>query len=328
MTLLWLGLLLLGSAVFSGSETAFYSLSRLRVAAEARRGSVVARLIDRLFRNPTGFLITLLVGNGLCLELLAHMTGRSIARAVALPAWGLELAVTLVLTPTVFFFGDLLPKDVFRRRPRRFFGAFAPVIALARLVFLPVVWPLQQLSIILERLLGVRARDLERALGRESVLEILREGARAGALAPRAQELALNVFLYRTRTVAEVLVPWGEVETVDSDADADAERRQVGASSFSRLPVVGTSGGARVVRGYLHQLDLLSEALADRPPRPPEDLVRPLLSLPSDLTVDRALARLRAAGQRMALVGTPTEPRGIVTLKDLVQTISGELGGW
>ena len=37
---------------------------------------------------------------------------------------------------------------------------------------------------------------------------------------------------------------------------------------------------------------------------------------------------MRAAGQRIALVGTPEVPLGIVTLKDLVQTISGELGGW
>ena len=51
-------------------------------------------------------------------------------------------------------------------------------------------------------------------------------------------------------------------------------------------------------------------------------------TLTPNMAVDRALGKLRAAGQRMALVGTPEAPIGLVTLKDLVRTISGELSDW
>jgi CBS domain containing-hemolysin-like protein len=44
--------------------------------------------------------------------------------------------------------------------------------------------------------------------------------------------------------------------------------------------------------------------------------------------VDKALARLRAAGARIALVGDPAGPTGIVTLKDLLEEISGPLAKW
>jgi CBS domain containing-hemolysin-like protein len=62
--------------------------------------------------------------------------------------------------------------------------------------------------------------------------------------------------------------------------------------------------------GYVHQLDVLGDGegcdVLER--------LRPLSEFPPHLPVDRALARLRAAGQRVASVGTREAPRGIVTL--------------
>ncbi len=315
-----LALLLFFSGVFSGSETGFYSLSRLRVEAEAQQGRLVARLIRLLVAGPAGLLITILIGNNLCLELLTHLAEHELGAVV--PSWGRELAVTLVLTPVVFFFGELLPKDLFRRRPRRLFGFFAPVLALARLAFLPLAIPIQLLSMGLERLLGFRESELTRALGREQVLEVLQEGTRTGALAPRAQELALNVLELRAKTIASVLVPWDRVEKVDLDAPLEKQRERVASSGFSRLPAL--RGEGKEVAGYVLQLDVLATAAA----APVAPHLRAMLALSPDLPVDRALAKLRVAGQRLALVGTPADPRGIVTLKDLIQTISGDLAGW
>ncbi len=87
------------------------------------------------------------------------------------------------------------------------------------------------------------------------------------------------------------------------------------------LPLVSAAGE---VRGYVHQLDVLGEGDA----RPVATHLRPLPALPPDLPLDRALVVLRAGGQRMALVGRPGAPLGVVTLKDLVEEISGELARW
>jgi len=58
-----------------------------------------------------------------------------------------------------------------------------------------------------------------------------------------------------------------------------------------------------------------------------EEVLRPLVELPPDLPVDRALARLRTAGQRVALVGDSAHPRGLVGLMDLMAAISGLRAG-
>jgi CBS domain containing-hemolysin-like protein len=94
------------------------------------------------------------------------------------------------------------------------------------------------------------------------------------------------------------------------------------------LPLVDPDSEGGSVVGYLLQLDFLGAILEGDEAPELAGLVRPLVALSPDVTLDRALARLRAAGQRMALVGTPQAPVGLVTLKDLVRTISGELGDW
>jgi len=98
---LLLALLLLLSALFSGSETGVYSLSRVRLHAEVRAKHRSAQLLARLVRNDTAFLITLLVGNNLMLELLTHVFETTAIEPLDVPRWAREIVVTLLLAPVV-----------------------------------------------------------------------------------------------------------------------------------------------------------------------------------------------------------------------------------
>ena len=307
------------SAVFSGSETGFYRLSPLRVDAEAEAGSRSARLMRWLLADDARLLITILVGNNLMLQLCTVLAEDEARRLGVAPAF-LELVVTAALAPFLFFFAELLPKDLFRRRPHTLVAGSVWIIAAARWLFLPLSLPLQLLARLLERLSGAQPRDLARVLGREKVLELLDEGARHGALELETHNLVHNVFRLRGTPVEKVMVPWPAVVSLDFSESPEATRERVARSRFTRLPALR---GNRVV-GYVHQLDVLS---ATEGPAP-ELHLRPLMALDPALTVERALARLRLAGQRAALVGTPGEPLGLLTLKDLVEEISGELAGW
>jgi len=151
------------------------------------------------------------------------------------------------------------------------------------------------------------------------VMQLLRErqGARYAAL----ESMAHNVLDLRSRRVDRVMVPWKRVEVLGADASAQEARRRLGVSNFTRLPVLDGRGA---VRGYVHQLEVLAagtEVALER-------LLRPLLALDPATPLDRALALLRQAGQRTALVGPAHAPLGLVTLKDLVEEISGELDRW
>ncbi|MEM7518930.1 MAG: DUF21 domain-containing protein, partial [Planctomycetota bacterium] len=178
----WLDLTVLflcvfASGVYSGSETGLYSLSRARVDLEARSGKFGAKLVRSLLERDSTILITILIGNNVVLELATHR-GQHLLEGGGLSADEGALAVTLLLTPIVFFAGELLPKDLFRQKPHTLLGITAPWIALSRMVFWPLERLLFGLSRLLERFFGVGPSALARLRGHEALLMLFEESAR------------------------------------------------------------------------------------------------------------------------------------------------------
>lgn len=321
LSVLGLFICLAMSAVFSGSETGFYRLSRVRVDAQARRGGRAARLIRVLLASEGALLVTLLVGNNIALQLLTHLSEVQLDELVGLPAASREVVVTLVLTPVVFLFGELLPKDLFRRRPHGLVGLVAPLVLVAHYVLLPITIPLRILGAALERALGSARHGATLVAGREAVVEMIEQGRRQGALAPHVELLARNALQLRDLPVMRALVPWNQVQTASAALAGSELAKAVLGSRYTRVPVIDEGGP---VRRYLHQLDVLAAGEGQSG----LDVARPLPSLDPGTTVGQALSTLRTRGQRIALVGTPEAPLGIVTLKDLLEEISGPLAGF
>ncbi|MBI5435434.1 MAG: DUF21 domain-containing protein [Planctomycetes bacterium] len=306
------------SAVLSGAETGLYALSRTRVEAEARAGARSARWIEFLLRDDARLLITLLFATALVDE-AATSAGLLLFEPLGLPGAWHEVVVSLALTPVLLFFGGILPKDLFRRRPHALVGRVAPAVAGINVLLLPFVWPLRVAVGALFKAMSLHEHELARVSGREAVIELLRE--RDEELTPELERMARKVLELRSVPVEQVMVPWKKVDVVRAESGPAELRGRLERSGYSRLPVV-EDGGAVV--GYVHQLEVLAAGTSAGV----QEHLRPLTALPPGLSIDRALARLRKSGQRMAVVGTLGRPLGLVTLKDLVEEISGELYRW
>jgi len=321
MTLALLGLLAcaFASALYSGGETAIYSLSRLRLEVEAAKGARAAQRVQELFADEILLLVTILVGNNLMLELASHC-GDAAAEHLGVPEAAREIVVTLTLTPLFFIASELFPKDLFRRRPHGLLPAYGHLLWASSWVFRPLAWPLVLLSRLARRWVGARPDEPGWTSGQRRVATVLAEGRAAGAIPAAAEALLNNVLALKEVPIARVMIPWEQVETL-SETDDDAEQRvRVGTSDFSRLPLIAAGGE---VTGYVYQLDVLAA--------PDVDVVgqrRTVPFLAPETPIDRALARLRTVGARAAVVGAPDAPSGWVTLKDLVEEISGELTRW
>ncbi|QDV07647.1 hypothetical protein Poly30_31750 [Planctomycetes bacterium Poly30] len=322
------------SAVYSGSEIGFYSVSAVQVDLDAQGGSRRAQLMQWLLRNEGALLVTILVGNNLALELATHV-GESLAMAwlgVSDSGATAAILVTVVLTPLVFLFGEALPKDIFRQRPHALTGLAAPLIALSRVVFWPLERILRLATLALERILGLEDSEVSPLAGRDAVLGFLAEGRRHGALSERAEALASNALRLKSVPVSEVMVPWEEVGYLRRSLDDPVPREklfeQLLASKFSRLPVVVDFQGTirpDHVAGYVHQLEVLHNwsRAGEGPPPDVLERVRPMLQLSADESIDAALGKFRAAGRRIGLVVQGEEVRGVVSVNDLLDSISG-----
>lgn len=318
LLLLALALCLVGSFLYAGSETGFYTLSRDQVEVDAEAGSRAARMARWLLRDEAALLITLLIGNNLVLELASHV-GDDLVAGLGLSGGWNALLVTLLLTPVVFLLGEALPKDLFHSRPQSLTYGAAPLVVVSRVVYWPLERVLRVVSALLERLLGLD-RGRATARPRERLARLLAEGERQGVLPERARVLAENALTLRGMPLESCMTPWEEVLTLPEGESDDDLRATLGASRWTRVPVVSTAG---TFLGYVHQLEVLAAGEAE----PVLQQRRPLPVFDRDMPVDRALLRLRASGKRAAVVGTAEEPVGLVTLKDLVEEISGDLAG-
>ncbi len=305
-------------ALCSGNETGLYSLSRVRVAAEAEHGARAQRTVKKLLHEDEAVLSTLLLLNNALHQALAYL-GPLLLAPIALPPRLNELVAALVFTPLIMFFGELLPKDLFRRRPHHLMPLFAQPLHGLVILLAPLTWPLRALSRGMTNALSLDEGELGRIHGREEVLELLRE--RQLPSMSRTESLARNALELRSLKVERVMVPWRKVEWLQLEAPPAAQRAQVALSGFSRLPAVDAAGK---LAGYVHQLELLA---ADRA-RSARACLRPLPFLEPGTPLDRALETLRLSGQRLAVVGSPQRPLGLVALKDLLEEISGELQRW
>jgi putative hemolysin len=322
-----LGLLacILASAIYSGSEIGFYSLSRVQMDLEAESGGRRARLVKWLAANDSALLVTILIGNNLVLELSSKLGGSLLGRTFAFSEPSTHaLATAVVLTPLVFLFGEALPKDLYRRRPGSLTRRTAPFIAASRVVYWPLERVLRIITYTLEHLFGVKAERTGRLDARESLTIFLAEGRRHGALPERAEDLARNALRLRSIPVSRAMVPWAQTVKLVRGISREEAFELVRTARASRLPVVGESGA---IEGYVHQLEVLQEWDPQRPTPDVFEEIRPLERLDAATPVDRALLRLQGLGRRIALVEEEGRPVGIISLTDLLEEISGDLAG-
>ncbi|MAG62675.1 hypothetical protein CMO84_04055 [Candidatus Woesearchaeota archaeon] len=316
-------LCLVTSFVFSGSETGIYTLSRIRVGMEADQGLRRARMVRMLLGDESALLITILIGNNLAIELTSlvgdRLLGAALGSTTLDPALR-ALVLTLILTPLLFMLVEALPKEIYRRRAHSMVYSTVPFILAARWILWPFERVLRLLTAFLEHFFGLGPGRVASGGRAERLTALLAEGRRHGALHERAEALARNALQLRTIPVSHAMVPWEEVQMVRRDLGDEDLYRQVSESRFTRLPVVDGSGR---LEGYVHQLEVLSAG----PESPVLSHLRRVSALPADTPVDRALLHLRGGGRRGAVVGTVEEPVGWVTLKDLVEEISGEVVG-
>lgn len=337
LTFLAIGILILLSAIYSGSETGFYCVSRMRIEADAQNGHRPSIYIRGLLRDETGLLITILIGNNLAIELVTLLFEHYLHGLDLISDAWLNLTVTLLLTPVLFFFAELLPKDLFRRRPYALLSWTVWPVAVFYVLFWPLMFVLRLFTKGVQKLFRVQEGALLRTRGREEVFEMLEESSRSGALTVHSKTMARNALSLANISVGAVMTPWESVEHLDlgltqdgvSEPDAQRVAEQAAAQAeHSRLPVVQDG----IVLGYIHQLEALGNAregkngpgqLWDFP-----GMLHHLDCLAPTVSVQAALGSLRKGGRRAALVGDPGAPLGLVSLKDLAERISGDLAGW
>ncbi len=314
------------AGLFSGMETGYYTLNKTRLFLKSNEGDKNARRVLAHLSRPAWLITVLLVGTNICIDLATHLGEGLLTRV--LQALGahvnstlLPVVNTVLLTPLIFFFGEVVPKTLFRTYTESLTYRFSGVLSLAGAVLSPIVLFLKWPASMAART-SKSAVFLSPLAGREGLKAMLGHGKKAHGLSKMQAELADKLLVAQAEKLHEVMIKLKDVEVFDEETPKAVFLERVGNSQRERFPV-HQSGNPRKIKGYIYFLDLLYDKREDARVK---DHLRRLESVPWDMEVENALLLFQRKGLRMGLVvGRRQEPLGIVDVKLLWERITGPL---
>ncbi len=302
------------SAFFSGTETGLYRISRTRLVLDGLSGSKAAQGIVWLLNHPSIFVATTLVGNNLA----NYITSLAIVLALSTlfgSGSSVELVGTMLLTPIVFVFGELLPKYLFFHAPYRLITATRPLLLVATIVFAPISLVLGLLGQLLQKITGQTPFRLRLAMARGELDQILRQGHEAGILAAGQRSLAQRLFEVGNQSAISFGVPVNRLAVVNAPIDTQEARHRARRCNH---PIVLVRRGGRIV-GFVWYADLCV-----REPR--LELMPTIRGRATDRHL-HVLLRMYDAGSDVAvLLDDGGDVRGVVTKRQLVQPLIKSAG--
>jgi len=320
---------MLVAAVANGMETGIYRLNRIRLRLRAEAGDRRARALVGLLGDVRGLIIVCLVGYNVGV----YVTTAFVTTLVKGAGWaesplGVGVLATVLLAPIFFVFTDVTPKSIFTYEADRWMYRLAGLLRGGYIVLRSVglVPALKGTSTLVLWLAhgrgGARANPFH---PRQRLRAFLREGAAEGVITGYQDELVERVLALRERQVRDVMIPLARVTAVQAGIGREQFVEQLRAHSYSRLPVWEERKDHIV--GIVHVNDVLGAEAG------PFDLARvmtrELVEVSPEMPVGQAMFRMRAARAAMAVVRNPRgRAVGIITIKDLVEEIVGELAAW
>jgi putative hemolysin len=317
--------LVLASAFFSGSESAFFSLGPYRVRRIKTHAEKSFAAAQKLLAHPPRLIATILTGNEL-VNTSIGVVGSSLVYTVfhdrVAPQWLPVLAVLFIL-PFVLILGEVVPKSLGVRDPERYVRMNAVPLSWFSAAIAPVRDFLTWLSDRAMRWVNPSSHGGE-AVEEDVFRSIVDVGLQEGVLGAQEQKLIHNVFQLDDVRVRQLMTPASKVSSLREDMTVRQALDRIAEEQYSRYPVLSRDG--RSVVGVLYSKDLLSEEVPDEG-APLSAHTRPPLVVAPDSNGLELFARFRSRQTHFGVLLEDPGARyiGVVTLEDVLEEIFGEI---
>lgn len=324
--LLLIFFLLLLSAFFSGAETGSYCVNPVRLRLRSDEGNSAARRLRRLLDDRQAILSVTLIGTNVANYLMTVCVAICLGRVwETFTDRELEVYTTLILTPVIFVFGEMVPKNWFRQDADRLMErCSSPLAAFAKILRgLGAVAFLKWLSGHLLRWWHGGTQWEQAIHPRRKIVSLLKEGVAEGVLSEEQSKLVDGVLSLSNQSVGSVMIAISDVVKLGHDAQREDVLETIRNHRYSRYPVLGQD--RRSIVGVINVYEFLADPVAQSL----DSFISKPLALEPQSTVSAALYAMRESRQTF---GTVLDQWGncvgVVTAKDLVEEIVGDLAAW
>lgn len=328
----WFVFLLLGNGFFVGAEFALMSARRAQIEPRAEAGSRSARLTLKAMEQVSLMLAACQLGVTICSllillivepsvhELLHPMlVGFSEGTGNAI-AFGITLALVSFLHVVI---GEMVPKNISFSVPERAALILVPVLyGFARAVR-PITTFLNSTANLLVKIFRVKVRDdANTAFTLDQVEDIVEHSTREGVLQDTSGALT-NTFEFTEKKVRDVAIKLDEVIAFDDEVTPREIEQAVAKFGYSRYPL--KDDNSEIV-GYVHLKDVIDLDMDEVDDPIPAKRIRNLISLPSSMELEDALASMKRVGAHMAKsFDRGGKITGVLFLEDILEELVGEV---
>jgi gliding motility-associated protein GldE len=320
VSLSFLVLLLILSAVISACEAAFFTLTPTDLEAFRQSADKRDRDVATLLSKPRVLLVTILILDGLvnvCLITFLALQWWILNDAYNPTVWH----VTVILVPAaafLAFFGEIFPKMLAAPRNKAIARRAAPTWKLFAALCKPVSKPMRRMTVYVERFFEPRsqtpAQELNEAIELASADDATSEGEK---------EILRGIVNFGTLTAKEIMCARREISAIDIASNFHVLMEHVEKSGFSRIPVYRNS--LDTVEGILYIKDLLPflELAADFNW---QSLLRPVFAVPETKKIDALLKDFQEKRVHIAVVVDEHRvTSGLITMEDIIEEIIGDI---
>jgi CBS domain containing-hemolysin-like protein len=307
-------------AVYCGMETGIYVLNKVRLDLHAEQGRRAAGRLKTMLASPNNTLAVLLIGTNIA----AYVTTFAVSAMFLLAGAGhqTEWFTIATATPLLFVLGESVPKNVFQRTGESLVYRLIWILRISSVLFnalglAPLVRGFAWLCLRV-----IPGESTQKTSGRQYLLTVVADSAASGVLTHNQTVMADRVMHIGQVTLDQVMTPIDRVETIAPAATRDELLASLGKHNFSRLCAVDAGGS---IVGVVNVYDVLLDESVSQP----SDVMTAPPVLSAETTVTDGLYQMRQANAPMAVVASDSRQHvGIVTIKDLVEEIVGELAVW
>ncbi len=313
------------SALFSGSETALFSLSRLDLQKLRRERHPKSETLHALLDEPRRLIISILCGNELVnVAATINMAG------ILFTLYGAERAgwiTILVMFPLLLLFGEVTPKTIAVSNPIRIStGLVVTPLALWSRLITPLRRAVRLVSGGITTWIVGEERAPENILRVDEFRAVLEDVAEEGVLDATERVLIDNLLEAGESEIVEIMTPRTRIDFLDVDTPVPEMFEQFKAFRHPRVPVC--RGRTDNFVGFVHAEDVLKLTMdgADLKALEPADIMHPPVVVPPTKNVDEMFDFFQANNARAAIVLNEFGGvEGLITMRDIIKFIFGEI---
>lgn len=308
------------SAFFSSTETAFSSVSRIRLKNIADNGDKRAKKALYIVDHYDKALSTILVGNN-----IVNIASSALATLLFVSFLGDAMGTlmsTIVLTIVVLICGEVLPKNIAIENNVKMCLSFAGILKVLMILLTPVTFLLLKLTDLVKKI-SSKNKKKSPSVTEDELKYIVESIEEEGVLEEQESELVQSALEFDEKTAYDILTPRVDMTAVNIDDDPAKIKDVIMKERFSRIPVY--KDNIDNIIGILHSRDFLEALLVGSQPDI-KNLIQPAFFIYRSKKLSSLLADFKHKKLHIAVVtddygGT----LGIVTMEDLLEQIVGDI---